>query len=125
MTEQEMEIIERQFSEIVDGGEDISDIKEKCVYAVKFENGFVKIGIAFRPKHRIESLNLPSGSKVLNYFISRTLPNPCEAENIIRETFKENHIDGCLYRINFDRAVLIIKKRIFPDKYDRNRKQRK
>ena len=118
----DIEVIKKQFYGLVEEG---NGIKKKCVYAVKFENGFVNIGIAYYPKHRLKRLSLPSGRTVLSFFISGPLSNLSEAESIIRETFKKNQIDEDLYRINFERCVFIMKKLLYPDKYESNIQRKK
>ena len=101
---EESEIANKFFS-VVDGKTDISNVNEKCLYAIKFADRSMKIGVSFYPKRSIRNIALSSARNIENIFISSVVANPYEIEKQVREYIEPLHISGDSYRINFNKVV--------------------
>lgn len=83
----------------------------KCVYAIKFTDGIVKIGISNNPLKRIRVIEKQSGRTIDDYFISKIMPtaDALEIESSIKKEHKSKNLNGEFFNIDYQKVLATIK----------------
>lgn len=77
----------------------------KCVYAIHFDDGSVKIGVSKEPKKRINTLSHASGKRVVESWFSDPLENAFDVEHKVHKRFYEKRLEGEYFRISYADAL--------------------
>lgn len=81
-----------------------SNSSSKRLYAIKMQNGTVKIGIATNANGRFSQIKASSGMNIEKVVYTDIFQNASKEENRLHKKFKSNRLNGEFFSIPFDKA---------------------